>query len=72
MDTEETLMIRSLAIFGLLLAATTGWAEDSAKVEVGRQAPDFAMTGIDGQTFKLSDKLGKDQHVVLIFSRAHW
>lgn len=41
------------------------------KVELNQTAPDFAMTGIDGKEFKLSDRLGK-KNVVLMFSRARW
>lgn len=47
--------------------------DDSAeKVEIGKRAPDFVMTGIDGKDFKLSDKLCKEKNVVLMFSRANW
>lgn len=46
--------------------------QDSEKVEVGKKAPDFVMTGIDGKEFKLSDKTGKDKNIVLMFSRANW
>jgi hypothetical protein len=30
------------------------------------------MTGIDGQSVKLSDVLAEGKHVVLLFDRAHW
>lgn len=42
-------------------------------VVVGKAAPDFTATGIDGETFKLSEKLkdGKS-NVALMFSRANW
>lgn len=53
--------------------------QDNAKsqevepLKVGDQAPDFAVTGIDGKKFKLSDKIGDDgKHVILLFSRANW
>ena len=52
--------------------ASIGLAEDLPKVEVGKPAPDFVMTGIDGQQLKLSDKLGQEKNIVLMFSRAHW
>ena len=67
-------MIRLLSLAGVLLLSTAsiGTAEDAAKVEIGEQAPDFVMTGIDGQDFKLSERFGKDKHVVLMFSRAFW
>lgn len=47
-------------------------AQNAERAEVGKLAPDFVMTGIDGKDFKLSDKTGKHKHIVLIFSRAHW
>ena len=45
----------------------------NANAEVGKAAPNFTATGIDGEKFQLSDKLkaGK-KNVVLIFSRANW
>jgi AhpC/TSA family len=62
-----------LAIAFLGCASLCMAADDSAeKVEVGKKAPDFVMTGIDGKQYKLSDKLGKEKNVVLMFSRAHW
>lgn len=58
----------AMCIFGL--SATT-MAEDVA--EINKKAPDFTATGVDGKTFKLSEKIGKDdKHVVLLFSRANW
>ena len=48
-------------------------ADEVATVEVGKSAPDFVATGIDGKTFKLSDKLkAGDRNIALIFSRANW
>lgn len=55
-----------------LLVSPIGLAEQTSKVEVGGKAPDFTSTGIDGKDFKLSDKMGKDKNIVLMFSRAHW
>ena len=46
--------------------------ESIPEVLVGRAAPDFAMTGIDGQAVKLSEVLTGGKHVVLLFDRAHW
>ncbi len=43
-----------------------------AKVAEGDQAPDFTMTGIDGNDLKLSDLTAQGQNVVLMFDRAHW
>lgn len=57
----------------LLAVATATFADEAAKVEVGKPAPDFTVTGIDGKTFKLSDKLKSgDKNVALMFSRAQW
>ncbi len=58
-----------------VLAITCIVAADEAppKVEVGKPAPDFTVTGIDGKTFKLSDKLKSgEKNIVLMFSRASW
>jgi hypothetical protein len=44
---------------GLLIGVT------AAAVEVGDVAPDFALPGSDGQTYRLSDLRG--QHVVIAF-----
>ena len=41
-------------------------------VEVGKAAPDFTMTGVDGKDFKLSDVTSSGKNVALMFSRAHW
>lgn len=56
----------------LLFIASTSFAQEDVKVAVGKQAPDFTVTGIDSKDFKLSDKIGKDKNIVLMFSRAHW
>ena len=41
-------------------------------IKVGQSAPDFVATGIDGKSFRLSQKLKKGKSVALMFSRAHW
>jgi hypothetical protein len=43
------------------------------KIVVGKRAPDFTATGIDGKPFKLSEKLksGK-KNIAVMFSRANW
>ncbi len=53
-------------------AAGGGQAQDSEPLKVGDRAPDFSVTGIDGNAFTLSEKLKSGKHLVLIFSRAHW
>lgn len=40
--------------------------------EVGKSAPDFVATGIDGKEFKLSSKISKDKNIIVAFSRASW
>lgn len=66
-------MIRTtLVAGGLAMMASVGLAADVTQAKVGKKAPDFTVTGIDGKQFKLSDKTGKDKHIVLMFSRAHW
>ena len=48
-------------------------AQVANTVTEGKPAPDFVVTGIDGEQFKLSEKLSdKDRNIVLLFSRAHW
>ncbi|HAD62137.1 MAG TPA: hypothetical protein DCG12_23100 [Planctomycetaceae bacterium] len=63
------------ALFALMITLTGSQlvANEPVEIEVGRKAPDFEMTGIDGKKFKLSDKLKSGRkNVVLIFSRANW
>ena len=67
-------MLRKFSL-GLCLAivASVASADEVPQAEVGKSAPDFTATGIDGRTFKLSDKLKSgDKNVVLLFSRANW
>ena len=57
----------------LLLLGAVCFADDAADaVAVGKPAPDFTVTGIDGKQFKLSDKTATGKNVALMFSRAHW
>ena len=57
----------------LLLLAAVCTAEDAPNaVAVGKPAPDFTVTGIDGKQFKLSDKTSSGKNVALLFDRAHW
>ncbi|MEQ9409010.1 MAG: hypothetical protein RIK87_14835 [Fuerstiella sp.] len=48
-------------------------ADEPQTIKVGQSAPDFTVTGIDGQPLRLSEQLKSGQkHVVLMFSRANW
>lgn len=68
---DEMLIVRLIAC--LCLVTTVAMADETPKVEVGKPAPDFTVTGIDRKTFKLSDKLAAgDKNIVLLFSRANW
>ena len=55
----------------MTIALTSGWAA-AQELEIGKPAPDFTVTGIDGKEFKLSDITGSGKHVGLMFSRANW
>ena len=65
-------MTRALLMAGLLLPTAALAQHAGGKVSVGKPAPDFTVTGIDGKSFKLSDITATGKNVVLIFSRAHW
>ena len=66
-------MRRMLVAVGVMLMTAGTYAQDAANnVAVGQPAPDFAVTGIDGKRFKLSDKTKAGKNVALMFSRAHW
>lgn len=62
-------MNRLLILTAMTLLASAAYSEE---VVVGKPAPDFSVTGIDGKSFKLSDKTGAGKNVALMFSRAHW
>lgn len=56
----------------LLLAAVSSAQDSEPPIAVGKPAPDFTVTGIDGKQFKLSDITASGKNVALMFSRAHW
>ena len=55
-----------------LLMAAVCLGDESSKAELGKPAPDFSVTGIDGKQLKLSELTSKGNNVVLLFDRAHW
>lgn len=56
----------------LLLAATpAAAAEQSARVEVGQDAPEVSLTGVDGETYA-SSALEGERPLVLVFFRGTW
>ncbi len=62
-----------LPVVLLVSSSIVGLGQDTVpEVSVGSAAPDFTMTGIDGQSVKLSEVLAEGKHVVLLFDRAHW
>lgn len=62
----------ALLVSSVFLCGTASYGQEPAKVEVGKTAPDFTATGIDSKKFKLSDRIGKDKNIILMFSRASW
>ena len=75
------MLVRTLILAALCVCTSANCADDdptasattTGKATVGKPAPDFTATNIEGQEFKLSDKLkDTDQPVVLVFSRASW
>lgn len=66
------LMGCSLVLSSLQAQGPPGAATASSKVQVGKPAPDFEVTGIDGKPIKLSGLTAKGKNVVVLFDRAHW
>jgi peroxiredoxin Q/BCP len=64
-------MLRWLAPLLFLGCASSGSkAEPSGPLEVGSQAPDFALPGSDGKTHRLADHRGKRVVVLAWFPAA--
>lgn len=67
-------MIRAiLSAAAMLACCSVSFADEVPAMQVGQQAPDFTATGLDGKTFRLSDKLKPGRkNIALMFSRANW
>lgn len=61
--------MRSLTVLCSLLA--TLWAGAALALEVGDPAPEFALQGSDGKTWRLSDFRGRQAVVLAWFPRAY-
>jgi len=61
--------MRSLTVMLSLLLAL--WAGGVAALEVGDPAPDFALQGSDGKTWRLSDFRGRQAVVLAWFPKAY-
>ncbi len=61
-----------LALCCLIACGISLADEPKTVAEVGKPAPDFEITGDDGNAFKLSELTGAGKNVVLMFDRAHW
>ena len=46
--------------------------EQFAELQVGADAPDITLIGIDSKEFQLSDVTKSGKNVALMFSRARW
>lgn len=46
-------------------------SEGASDVAVGREAPDFVLRSLDGEQYRLSDRRGRGQ-VVVVFFRGAW
>lgn len=66
------ILLAAPLLCGLLLSGAQGQEKAEAKVEVGKTAPDFEATDSQGKKFKLSERIGKDKNIILMFSRANW
>lgn len=64
-------VLLALAIMVLPSSAQEEDRVEVGKVEVGSAAPNFTVANDEEQVVELKDYLAED-HVVLVFVRAHW
>ena len=55
---------------GLKHAARRGGGNDSMELKIGDEAPDFTLSGSDGQSYHLRDYRGKRAVVIAWFPKA--
>jgi hypothetical protein len=65
-------LLTAACLLCLPIGLSAAEPDPETSVTLGKPAPDFTVTGIDGKTFQLSDKTKAGKHVALMFSRAHW
>ena len=67
------LALAAIACVCVFNNAASAADEKPQLLEVGKQAPNFSVTGVDGKSVELKNRLeGGKRNVVLIFSRANW
>ncbi|SPF44200.1 membrane hypothetical protein [Candidatus Sulfopaludibacter sp. SbA4] len=68
--------VLSLAVFGLFCFGVFWLARNIPRAEtaprVGQRAPEFTLTGLDGNSVTLSQLRQGNRFVVLIFYRGYW
>ncbi len=63
-------MLRTKALWSMMLAATLLIAGTADALEVGKKAPDFTLAAPGGKQVKLSEMLGKGPVVIFTFIQA--